>query len=839
CYQQALTLKPDFAEAHNNLGNALKEQGKLTEAIAAYRQALALKPDFTDAHSNLLLCLHYGADTEPAAVFIEHQRWAEQHALSLADTIDPHANDPTPNRRLRIGYLSPDFRTHSVAYFVEPLLAAHDRAGFEVICYANVVRPDSLTKRLQSLVHKWRNIVPLSDAEVADLVREDGVDILVDLAGHTGKNRLLVFARKPAPVQVSYLGYPNTTALATMDYRLTDAWADPPGHMENSYTEELVRLPHGFLCYRPPQDSPEVAELPALSAGHITFASFNNASKVNANVIGLWSKILRALPDARLIMKARPLGDVGTRQRFEELFEQNGVSTGRVELLGWASSTAEHLELYNRVDIGLDPFPYNGTTTTCEALWMGVPVIVLAGTTHAARVGVSLLSSVGLPELIADTPEAYVALAISLAGDLDRLQQLRAELRAKVARSPVTDETRFTRALEGVYRNVWHGWCQRQSHSATSGRMPPHGEPRSTAYASQQAAPLIVNVRGDIQVCLPNSVVLLTPYVLLEQEDWFEDEIGFVRKLLKPSMHAIDIGASYGVYTLMMARAVGPTGKVWSFEPANGAAAFLEKSIKQNQCAHIVLFQIALSNRTGVAKLRINMNCELDRLAQPGDFDSDCEDVQLRTLDECVQEHGWETIDFVKMDVEGEECRIVEGGKQFLSKQSPLILFELKHGDEFNLSLPQQFEDMGYAIYRLLPGLNILVPFDTEEELDPYQLNLFCCKPDRAEILEQQGLLAKSESIPPELPRAKTPVWPDFLCKLPYAQKWPRSWVTVENSKRSPGGEAYQEALDCYTQAHMEKFSAALRYGYLKRCFAILSEVAAQKGNLCRLQSLA
>jgi predicted O-linked N-acetylglucosamine transferase (SPINDLY family) len=337
--------------------------------------------------------LNYCADIEPTDVLAEHRRWSEQHTASLANDRQPHANSPDPNRRLRIGYLSPDFCRHSVAFFIESLLAAHDRSAFEILCYANVSQTDIITERLQGLADKWRDIVHLSDQQVAELVRADAVDILVDLVGHTVNNRLLVFARKPAPVQISYLGYPNTTGLSTIDYRLTDAWADPPGRADRFHTETLVRLQGGFLCYQPWPGTPEVSPLPALTSGHITFASFNNATKVNPEVIALWSKILRLLPNARLIMKALQLGDIGTRQRFAQLFEQNGVSMERVELLGWASSTAEHLELYNRVDIGLDPFPYNGTTTTCEALWMGVPVIVLAGNTHAARVGVSLLSS--------------------------------------------------------------------------------------------------------------------------------------------------------------------------------------------------------------------------------------------------------------------------------------------------------------------------------------------------------------------------------------------------------------------------------------------------------------
>ena len=460
-HQQALALNPDCAEFHHNLGNALFGQGKLAAAISTYRQVLAFEPEAADMHSALISCFNYCADIEPTDVFAEHRRW-DRHAAPLAKTLQPHANSPDPERRLRIGYVSPDFYAHSVAFFLEPLLAAHDRSEFEILCYANVSRPDSATERFQGLADGWRDILDLSDEQVAELVRADEIDILIDLAGHTANNRLLVFAHKPAPVQISYLGYPNTTGLATMDYRFTDAWADPPGQTESLHVEQLVRLPGGFLCYQPPPASPEVAPPPVLTAGHVTFASFNNATKVTAETVALWAKILRALPEARLIMKAHHFGDPGTRDHFKELFEKNGVSLERITLVDWIPSMSAHLELYNKVDIGLDPFPYNGTTTTCEALWMGVPVVSLAGPTHASRVGVSLLSNIGLPELIAQTPEAYVALALRLANDHQWLSDFRISLRDKIKCSPLTDASGFARTVETAYRTMWRRWCSCQ-----------------------------------------------------------------------------------------------------------------------------------------------------------------------------------------------------------------------------------------------------------------------------------------------------------------------------------------------------------------------------------------
>lgn len=494
-YREALNLKSDFSEAHSNLGVALQRLGKLDEAIAAYEEALALQPNNTgtllnlgtayqeqvrlddatetyrralalapdpDTHSNLLTCLNYRTDIDASTMFIEHHRWGTANAGSLLRMLRSHSNDLDPERRLRVGYVSPDFRGHSVAYFAEPLLAAHDRARFEVFCYSNVSHPDAMTERLQSIADRWRNIVGLTDEMTADQIREDGVDILVDLAGHSADNRLLVFARKPAPIQVAYLGYPNTRGLTTIDYWLTDTYADPPGESDNHYFEKAMRLPCGFNCYQPLAGAPSVGLPPALSASHVTFGSFNYAPKVNPEVITVWSRVLRAVPDAQLILKARQFTDPGIRRRFQELFKKNRVSTQRVEMLGRIPSNRDHMSLYNRIDIALDTFPYNGHTTTCEALWMGVPVIVLAGNAHAGRVGVSLLSHVGLTEFIAENTDAYVATAVALANNVENLAMLRKNLRHRMQQSPLTNATHFARSVETVYRQMWRKWCKSQ-----------------------------------------------------------------------------------------------------------------------------------------------------------------------------------------------------------------------------------------------------------------------------------------------------------------------------------------------------------------------------------------
>jgi len=453
CFWEALRLNPHLAQPYLNLSGTLKDQGRLEEAVQMWRRATELQPDYGPFH-----LLHYDPLWEPEEIFREHVRWAERHAAPLGAAVAPHTNDRDPERRLRVGYVSPDFRGHSVAFFSEPLLAAHDRRNFEIYCYADVRIADAVTERIRRLPVQWRDLHGVADADVAELIRRDEIDILVDLAGHTTGNRLMVFARKPAPVQVTYLGYPDTTGLRTIDYRLTDRWADPPGRTEHLHTEELVRLPRGAWCYRPPENPPEAGPLPAQSSGTVTFGCFNNLAKVTPRLIAAWAGILRRTPQARLILKSPVLVDGSTRRLVLERFRQHGVADGRVQLFG-PVKREHHLSLYQWIDLALDTFPYHGTATTCEALWMGVPVVVLEGATHASRVGVSLLSSVGLTDWIVTDWEGYVELALRRASDLAGLAELRAALRARMLRASLTDAQAVTRDLEEAYRRMWRRWC--------------------------------------------------------------------------------------------------------------------------------------------------------------------------------------------------------------------------------------------------------------------------------------------------------------------------------------------------------------------------------------------
>lgn len=453
--ERAATMDPHNGEVLFNRGIVRQQLGDFGGGAADWQAAIAADPENRDARSNLIFSMQYGDDVSGAALFAAAREYDRIHGHPKERfTAWPNARDP--ERRLRIAYLSPDFRDHSVAHYVEPLFAAHDRAAIELFAYAQVGRPDNVTRRLQSLVENWRFIGGVDALTVAHRIRADAIDILVDLAGHSANNRLAVFALRPAPVQATWLGFPGTTGLDAIDYRITDEVADPPGAEADS-SETIVRLPRGFHCWRPP-----ASDIPVLSSRESpapAFGSFNNVQKLSATTIALWSRILRDIPDARLVLKSHWLSRPGAADRIRRGFASHGVASERLDLAGFIPNAADHLAAYREIDVALDPFPYNGTTTTLEALWMGVPVVTLRGTRHAARVGASLLSQLGAGEWIADEQDAYAATATALIRDRAALVAIRKGLRARLTASAVCDCAGFARAIESAYRTMWRRWC--------------------------------------------------------------------------------------------------------------------------------------------------------------------------------------------------------------------------------------------------------------------------------------------------------------------------------------------------------------------------------------------
>jgi FkbM family methyltransferase len=941
---RAIELDPNNASAWNNLGACHYDTGRVAEAEEAFAQAVRCKPDMFLAWSNYLLISNYRT-LDQDAVFARHRDFGLRlvDSLAAAERTERWQVVPDPDRRLRVGFVSADLRMHSVSYFLEGMLGRLDRERIEPWAYYTNATEDARTERLKPLFRGWRNIRPLDDAAAAELIHGDRIDVLFDLAGHTAGNRPGIFARKPAPVQVTWLGYPNTSGLPTIDYRLTDHLADPAALAgDRWYTEKLWRLPRSFLCYAPPFEMPPLVAPPALRDGFVTFGSYNARLKIGDESLDLWAAVLRAIPDARLVIKCmKGFDEQLEREALQEEFARRGVERERILTKPSTASFLDHLAAYGDVDICLDTFPYHGTTTTCEALWMGVPVITLAGDRHASRVGVSLLTNVGLPELIAQDVDQFVQLAVRLAADPAALAAMRESMRERLLDSPLTDAAAMARDFEDAIRGMWRVFVAERPAAAVAG---PAAEPepplrlhiggtapregwkilniqpgehvdfvgdildlggfadgccsdiycshvlehvgiadivgtlsdmhrmlapggrlwlavpdletlchifidpalaapdrfqvmlmmfgaqvdehdfhhigldfgfmvdylRASGYervervesfglfydtsearfrgqsvslnliaykggdaahmASAAPADIVVRLHGGASMVVSADISRVTTWVALEQEDWFEDEIRFLRHACRPDWKALDIGANHGVYSLALAS--HGAARVWAFEPTSEPMDRLRASIRLNRYQGIIEpLAIGLSDAARTVTVSVSGHSELSSLNDAPSPSGREETLQLAALDEVAAEHfpGDTEIDFVKMDAEGEEVRILRGGSCFFREQSPLLMFEARHQDlSLNRELLDALGAAGYGLYRLVPGLSCLVPLLPEElaRLDPFVLNLFACKSDRARILQQAGLLVApgaTELAPPAL----EPGWLDTLFALP------------------------------------------------------------------------
>jgi|WetSurMetagenome_2_1015567.scaffolds.fasta_scaffold15743_3 protein O-GlcNAc transferase len=457
---KAIEIDPTDIKPYNNLANLYKNKTMINESLYHYRKVLEIQPNHATAYSNFLLSLHYHT-YDKKEVFEEHQKFekactSRNPPISYLNTCE--------ERKLRIGYLSPDFKKHSVAFFIEPIIENHDRDKFEVYCYYLQKVEDSFTKRFIELADKWVVAANLSTPGLAQEIYNDKIDILIDLSGHTGNNRLPLFAYKPAPIQITYLGYPDTTGLSTIDYRIVDNYVEPEEEGDLYTTEKLLRMSHSYFCYTPIEKCPVTGDTPALKNGYITFGSFNNYAKVSDVIVDVWAAVLKAIPTSKFLLKNQALKDPDTWEHFKTRMAERGVDTHRLQYSKFAKSTQDHLRVYQKVDIALDSFPYNGATTTFEALWMGVPVITLVGDTHVSRVGKSILATLGFDNLIAHTPDEFVTICQTLANDVNYLQNFRQTIREKMQNSPVMDAKTFTRELEELYQRVWKNWCENRTN---------------------------------------------------------------------------------------------------------------------------------------------------------------------------------------------------------------------------------------------------------------------------------------------------------------------------------------------------------------------------------------
>lgn len=519
----AIKANSQYAEAHNNLGVLYRDEGRIDEAIQSYEACLKIDPFSRNAGQNRLLAMNsicrseWSDEKTVEEIWRAHRDWGFQFA-KLYEKDRYHAWDYALKRThsngaprvLRVGYLSADFFTHSVSYFIEAPLAFADRSRTYTVCYSNVARQDKKTKHLQNLAHCWRNVHDKNAKEVAELIRKDKIDILVELTGHTAGNRLDVMALKPAPVAVTWIGYPNTTGLPSIDYRFTDDIVDPVDSGQQ-YSEELIRFQHlPFLCYTPPTDAPPVHDTPALTRGYVTFGSFNNLAKVNERVLGCWCEILKRVPSSRMLLKCKPFASQTVCNKILKRFADFGIDSERVDLIPLLPTTSEHLDTYSQVDISVDTFPYAGTTTTCEALYMGVPVVTFrkSFSIHAHNVGATLLSRIsGMEQLIAGSEERYVELAVDLASDVHRLQLLRKKLRHAMLQSSICEGKAFTKNLEEVYYAIFERWYHKaaQSNGNISANSSSSAAASSSASSAASSSAAAAAAGGSGPSSLPSS----------------------------------------------------------------------------------------------------------------------------------------------------------------------------------------------------------------------------------------------------------------------------------------------------------------------------------------------
>lgn len=812
----------ETAILHNQadaLGQSLARQG-LADLSHEFRRKYAEDVGVSlQFFQNYLFEMHYAANPTPDFIAQEHRKITRvlppeiPHEYEVAD----------PEKPLKIGLLSADFRHHSCGYFMFTLLTGLKRRGVEVHCVATIHgTEDDLTERFRDTADGWIDIRELDDVAARERIMEEKIDILVDCIGYTAGSRPGLLSMRAAPVQVTWLGYPDGSGIPAVDYRFTDQHAEPP-EADRLYVETLVRLPHGFLCFPEYDGAPEVAPTPALEKGWITFGSFNAVPKINDEVIRLWCDILNKTPNARLLLKSAYVEEEVV-ENMKQRFYQHGVSPEQLELTPWTPSKIAHLALYNSVDINLDPFPYNGTTTTMEATFMGVPSVALRGDRHSGLVGAALNTRFGVPELVADTEDDYVRIAVDLAADLERLNVLRLGLRDRMRASDMMNADSFAGDVDEAFRMMWRKRCAAAGATVD-------------ATASDSAA-LDFRTRGGVTIAAPASIREMTTYVLLEQEDWFESDLGFLRRCATPGWRVIDIGANYGLYALNLAHAAGADGRVAAFEPSARTASFLRRSIDRNGFAdRVTLIQAAMSDSEGEATLDTSA-AELKALTKTGLGET----VRTLTLDGWAAAAGFGAPDFVKIDAEGAEPSIIDGGARFFADASPLVMIEVKHGASIEFDALAKLEAHGYRAFALIPGLDALAPANPRaprgaaEAIDGYLLNLFLAKPDTARALAQRGKLVAARI---EAPGVDPEQWAAAITTKPYWASFRALEADFRDpAKALPGQGRYRSALARFA-AFEAATDAPVRLAHLERAVTDMEQALAYRRTADRLASAA
>ncbi|PAU94589.1 hypothetical protein CK503_07290 [Aliifodinibius salipaludis] len=829
-YEKLLNKHPHSGALRVNYALCLQEVSRFDQSEKNYRRAIEDMQDPRNAISNYLMGLHYNPRNGKEHIYEEHLRLGKTFVPRNTEG-RPRPSDADPNKKLKVGFLSGGFRRHPVGWMIAGALEQLPEKDFEIYCYTTNNKFDFVTRRIHENINTWRSVVGYNADVIENIIRDDELDIVVDLSGHAADNCMEVMANEPAPVIVKWVGgLFNTTGLEAFDYLITDEYESPAGE-EEFYTEKLVRMPDDYISFVPPAYAPDVQSLPAKENGYITFGCFNNPTKVNDVVLRKWAQIMRQVPDSKLCLKSKQYDTASFRKQILEVMKEEDIAEDRVEFEGHTSHD-DHLDAYNKVDIALDPWPYSGGLTTCEALYMGVPVITMPGPTFAGRHSTTHLMNAGLEQWVTDSWKEYTERTVALANDWDALQEWRSILRGKLCNSAVCDSKRFGAHLSIAFREMWRQrvegyqndeaeWKdhirvdnlpQEQIQELTDGpdrtslitikeenktegskktdknnmmKQPAidteklvtnengtHAKKQKTSGHSEKSLlnknDYYIDTKDDVTICTPPDLDVLTTYVMLEQGQWFEPELDFVRDYLKSDMQVVDVGASFGAYALPMAKKVGREGNVFAFEPSAENRSYLEKSKTKNSFNQLEIIGRGLSDEIGKSALIQAETPELNTISEEGK-----EKVLLTTLDAWWNFAGQPQLNLLKVDANGMESKVLEGAKEVIDQLLPVILVSI---GEKNNSLPMlrnSLQKINYRLFEYIPQLGVLVAHDSEVEVDPHLMNVIAIHESRIQEFKESGWIF-DESV--DVGDTDLYMWERYLEKMPWAKKQLNKW---------------------------------------------------------------
>ncbi len=775
------------------------------DCIDVSKKAMEIDPSDSMSQQNYMFNMHYSSEIEKNEIFSAHIKWGNKNQNLEVKLL---TNLPILKKRLRVGYVSSDLRRHSVGYFMKPIIKGHDRNVVEPYVYYNYKIVDKVTEEfIAMLPYSWRDIHTLTTQQAEDLIREDRIDILVDLSGHTSGNRLDLFKQRNVPVQITYLGYPDTTGLSTMDYRITDSFADPEKLADPFYSEQLLRIDPLFLCYDPPDDLPEIEHRKKEAAHSIVFGSFNASSKLSRRTLAVWSRLLCSDRSFSLVLKSIPFRDEEIAQDVKNIFQGYGVLPEQINIIGYTESMKEHFKLYNQVDIALDPFPYNGTTTTMEALVMGCPVVVLEGDRHSARVGGSILSSLGLHELIAKDEADYIKIAIELASDRNKIDEYKRTIRDRLMSSVLTDQRAFVRKLEDCYRGVWEKWCKEKELQCEE-----------------------ILLSKNVKVALPDEAGRKDVQLLVEHEKALPLLEEYLQQLPLQEKTVIDIGAQCGQRSLFFGQYAA---KVVVYEPSSDLAAFIKMNITDNGCQNIDVLEAGLgaSRQTRMYPYAISAH-----LPEVQDIRERYEFIIEVSLDEELEKEKFNSVGLIYIgDVGGMQAEIIQGAEKLLAEHSPMIIIENIRDESSQYKMVDVLlVQAGYEPFKFLPTLNILVPVQVSNNDSVY--TIYCHTKKLLELSEKDLII---DDINHLVSTEEGCTYREaFWAEAGYVDSFKNLW-TDEPDRIDANKAEYLEVLDLYIMVRKSEKTKKERYAYLLSSYTRLKLLCETAPTLPRLLSLA